>query len=121
MYFNKRYQRTGSLFESTFKAQHIDNDHYLHYLLAYIHLNPVKTISHDDWEIKKIKNKDRAKKFLDHYDFSSYHHYIGQLKSHNILLTVDNFPDYFRTDKDFDDSINEWINFDDNSIVKAKP
>src|SRR3989344_231390 len=114
MYFNKKYQRTGGLFESTFKAQHIDNDHYLHYLLAYIHLNPVKTISHDDWENKIIKNKATAREFLDRYDFSSYHHYIGQSKYHNNLLSIANFPDYFKTVKDFDHFINEWINFDNN-------
>src|SRR3989338_2651048 len=26
MYFNKRYERTGSLFQGRFKAKHIDND-----------------------------------------------------------------------------------------------
>lgn len=108
--------------ESKFKAQHVDDDHYLHYLLAYIHLNPVKTINHDDWESKKIKNKETAKEFLDRYDFSSYHHYIGQPKSHNNLLSVDNFPDYFRTTKDFDDFLTSWINFDDeDAIVKVRP
>ena len=113
MYFNKKYQRTGSLFESTFKARHVDDDHYLHYLLAYIHLNPIKTISPDDWESKMIKNKKTAKDFLGHYDFSSYHHYVGQPRSHNQLLSAANFPDYFKTIRDFDDFINEWINFDE--------
>jgi len=122
LYFNKKYQRTGSLFESKFKAQHVDNDHYLHYLLAYIHLNPVKIIDRDDWESKKIKNKGTAKEFLGHYDFSSYHHYLGQPKSHNILLSVANFPDYFRTTKDFDGFISEWINFgDEDTVVKVEP
>lgn len=42
MYFNKKYERTGTLFEGPFKAKHADSDAYLKYLYAYIHLNPVK-------------------------------------------------------------------------------
>lgn len=39
-YFNTKYQRTGHLFESSFKARHIDQNEYINYLSAYIHLNP---------------------------------------------------------------------------------
>ncbi len=35
MYFNKKYKRTGGLFEGTFKAKHADTDEYLKYLFAY--------------------------------------------------------------------------------------
>ena len=38
MYFNKKYERTGVLFEGKFKARHADSDEYLKYLFAYIHL-----------------------------------------------------------------------------------
>jgi len=41
MYFNKKYDRTGTLFEGRFKAKHADSDEYLKYLFSYIHLNPV--------------------------------------------------------------------------------
>ena len=44
MYFNKRYDRKGTLFEKPFRARHIDDDNYLKYLFSYIHLNPVKMI-----------------------------------------------------------------------------
>ena len=40
MYFNKKRERTGRLFESTFKAKHIDSDTYAEYIARYIHLNP---------------------------------------------------------------------------------
>lgn len=39
-YFNIKYQRTGHLFGSVFQSVHIDQDEYLGYLSAYIHLNP---------------------------------------------------------------------------------
>ena len=36
MYFNKKHERNGSLFQGTFKAEHITKDTYLKYLFAYI-------------------------------------------------------------------------------------
>lgn len=39
MYFNKRNERSGALFESTFKARHVDRGEYATYLTKYIHLN----------------------------------------------------------------------------------
>ncbi|HKL09719.1 MAG TPA: hypothetical protein VJ896_13170 [Bacteroidales bacterium] len=41
-YFNKRYTRTGPLFERLFKRILIENESYLKYLVYYIHHNPVK-------------------------------------------------------------------------------
>lgn len=41
-YFNKKYQRSGSLFESRYKASRITNDSYLLHISRYIHLNPDK-------------------------------------------------------------------------------
>ena len=40
--FNKRYDRTGTLFEGPFKAIHVDQDRYLLHLCRYIHANPVR-------------------------------------------------------------------------------
>jgi len=40
--FNKRYDRTGTLFEGPFRAIHVDRDSYLVHLCRYIHANPVK-------------------------------------------------------------------------------
>lgn len=40
MYFNKKYDRRGSIFESVFKAAPILNQSYLQHITRYIHLNP---------------------------------------------------------------------------------
>lgn len=40
--FNRRHERTGTLFEGPFRATLVDNDAYLHRLCLYIHANPVK-------------------------------------------------------------------------------
>jgi REP element-mobilizing transposase RayT len=39
--FNKRYNRTGSLFEHTFRRKLISNKFYLRRVILYIHNNPV--------------------------------------------------------------------------------
>lgn len=39
--FNKKYNRTGSLFEKGFHRKHIDSQDYLFRLIIYIHNNPV--------------------------------------------------------------------------------
>jgi len=40
MYFNRRYKRSGPLFESRYKASLINEDAYLEHISRYIHLNP---------------------------------------------------------------------------------
>lgn len=41
MYFNKKYRRTGGLYEGIFLASRITNDGYLWHVSRYIHLNPM--------------------------------------------------------------------------------
>lgn len=38
-YFNKKYKRSGSLFQGTFKANHINSNKYLLYASSYVNLN----------------------------------------------------------------------------------
>jgi len=55
MYFNKKYKRTGKLYEGVFKSTHAGSDRYLKYLYSYIHLNPAKLID-KNWKNNKNKN-----------------------------------------------------------------
>jgi len=41
-YFNRRYKKTGHLFQGRYKALLIDADNYLLELMRYIHLNPIR-------------------------------------------------------------------------------
>ena len=66
MYFNKRYERVGPLFQGRFKAKFIETDEYLLHLSRYIHLNP-----------KQLLPKRRA---LSNYIWSSYPTYVGLRK-----------------------------------------
>lgn len=53
IYFNRKYQRTGPLFQDSFKAKLVDHDSYLTYLSAYIHNNPFKPLT---WEFSSFQD-----------------------------------------------------------------
>ncbi len=55
-YFNRKYERTGPLFESRYRASRVDNESYLLHISRYIHLNPA------DWQ---------------NYNYSSLRSYLG--------------------------------------------
>ncbi len=114
-YFNKKYKRTGSLFEGTFKAKHLDTDEYLKYIFSYIHLNPVKIIE-PNWKENGIKDRDKAKRYLKEYKYSSYLEYLGEKRTENAIINKVEFPEYFADFKEFDLFINEWLLFGEYKI-----
>ena len=108
MYFNDKYGRKGRLFESSYKSIHAADDRYLKYLFAYIHLNPVKLIN-PEWKENGIKNLEETKKYLNDYTFSSFADYAGRNRDSMLILTKQEFPEYFPTPDIFTTSIFEWI------------
>lgn len=110
MYFNKSNERTGSLFEGRFKAKYVDSDEYLKYLFSYIHLNPVKIID-SEWKENGIADRGMARQYLAAYKYSSYLDYIGAGRGESLILTRAAFPEYFLDAKEFDDFIEEWLNY----------
>ena len=110
MYFNKRSHRVGALFQSTFKAEHVDEDRYLKYLFSYIHLNPVKLID-SKWKERGLKNLKETKKFLGIYEYSSYLDFLKIKRPQNKILNTAEFPNYFEKLKDFDKEITEWLSY----------
>lgn len=110
MYFNKKYQRTGSLFEGKFKAEYASSDRYLKYLFSYIHLNPIKLIE-SKWKKVGIQNKPKVLKFLEQYQYSSYLDYLGIERYEKIIIGRNYFPEYFPSKNYFQREIFEWINF----------
>ena len=110
MYYNKKYKRTGGLFEGKFKAEHVDEDRYLKYLFSYIHLNSIKLID-KDWKEKGIHNKRRAIDFLNKYQYSSFLDFLGISRIQNKILNTVTFPNYFPTKEIFLKEVFEWFNF----------
>lgn len=110
MYFNNRYERTGTLFEGKFKAQHAGRDEYLKYLFAYIHLNPVKLIQ-SNWKQKGIKDAIQALSYSGSYQYSSLPDYLGMQRPERAIISPDPFPAYFLTAAGNAQNLLEWLNY----------
>ena len=108
MYYNKKYERTGSLFEGKFKSQYLDTHNYLKYIYSYIHLNPIKLIQ-KDWKEKGIKNRKDAVDYLNNYKYSSYLDFTGEKRQQNKILNINAFPKYFSAKDKFKREIFEWL------------
>jgi putative transposase len=76
-YFNQKYERTGALFQGRYKAVLVNKESHFVHLPYYIHLNPFDLVE-SDWRVGKIKNYQKAIKFLESYRWSSHLDYIGQ-------------------------------------------
>jgi hypothetical protein len=95
-----------------FQAAHVDSDQYLKYLLAYVHLNPIKLIDHD-WKEEGIKNRRKAELFLEQYEYSSYNFYriAADKNGIDLILNKEAFPEYFSQPHDFEQEISDWLNY----------
>lgn len=87
MYFNKKYDRKGHLFNK-FKSVHIKNEAQLKNTFTYIHTNLISLIE-PRWKENGIKNPKKVIKFLENDKRHSYPDYLGNK----------NFP--FVTQRDF--------------------
>lgn len=113
MYFNKKNDRNGSLFQGKFKATHVSNDRYLRYLVSYIHLNPVKLIE-PKWKESGIADRATAERYLARYGPSSYRDYLNETRSENVILDTSALPEYFDSDMEFKEFVTEWLTYDVN-------
>lgn len=112
-YFNTKYKRTGCLYESAFKATHLDDDNYLQYIYAYINLNPVKLVF-PGWKKEDGQgnfNSLKAKKFIEEYQYSSYQDHLGENRKQAKIINQEAFPDYFEGQGDFETMLDFWLNY----------
>jgi len=107
MYFNKKYKRTGKLYEGVFKSTHINEDNYLKYIYSYIHLNPAK-LKNRNWKKDKKRNISNLLNYVFSYPYSSLREYVN-LKFK--ILNPEHFPVYFRKLIDHKEEFFEWLNF----------
>ncbi|MFZ2038412.1 MAG: transposase [Minisyncoccia bacterium] len=110
MYYNKKYKRTGGLFEGKFKSQYIETDRHLKYLFSYIHLNPIKLIQ-KDWKEKGIVNRKEAISYLNNYLFSSYIDFMGEKRFENEIIDTWAFPKYFPKKESFIKETLNWLSY----------
>lgn len=93
--FNKKYNRTGSLFEKGFHRKNVNSNDYLLKLIIYIHINPVnhgvsKSPKEYEWssynEINKMEN-DISKKVIDLFDDLENFKFVHLTKTDETKLT----------------------------------
>ena len=72
LYFNVKNGRSGSLFQGTYKAKHIEDNRYLKYLFEYIHLNPIRS----KLEAGELIKKDLINEILEN-PYTSLRAYAG--------------------------------------------
>lgn len=116
MYFNKKYNRVGPLFQGVFKAEHVTRDEHLKYLFAYIHLNIIKLIE-PNWRKHGIRDANKATEYLKSYQYSSYTDYCDKGRDESVILFKDEFPGYFLEKHSFKKFVDEWLKF---GIQKSK-
>lgn len=110
MYFNKRHERSGALFQGTFKAQHIAGNNYAKYLFSYIHLNPAK-LKDKRWKEKGVRELREFTEYLESYPYSSLREYVAL--NHQITAP-DSFPKYLSNSRELGSHITDWF-------LEAKP
>lgn len=110
MYFNRKYKRTGTLFEGKFKAKHATSDEYLKYLFAYIHLNPVKLLQ-PSWKEEGIVDPAAAYSYVSNYKYSSLADYQQVVRLEQFVIDSVPFPQYFITTEHVMRELMEWLRF----------
>lgn len=116
MYFNKKYERVGSLMQGPFKAEHVHEDRYLQYLFSYIHLNPIKLAPDGGtWKKNGIVDVRKGAAFLEEYQYSSLQDYMHPLRRvQSKIIKPEPFPWKFTSVRDMGRELNEWLTIRNN-------
>lgn len=83
---NRKYERTGHLFQNRYLSETVETESYLLTVLRYIHQNPVKA-----GMVKSLKD----------YSWSSYKHYNYYYNGQDTIISGDLVKAYFKTFKSF--------------------
>jgi putative transposase len=105
-YFNKRYERSGRLFEGPFKAKLIQRDEHFIHMPRYIHLNALDMTSLK-WREGKISDWNEADAFLDSYQWSSHRVYKG-LKESLPIVKQPSVGTLFSSVDDYTNFLRQW-------------
>jgi len=106
-YFNKRYKRSGVLFQGVFRAKNVPTDEYLLHLSRYIHLNPL-SLMESSWMLNGIKDKTKAYRFLMEYKWHSLPFWLEN-KPNLIKLYPTIVLSQFFSYEDYREFLLDWI------------
>lgn len=95
MYFNTKYERSGSLFTRPFRSEHIENESQYMYIFSYVHLNPISIID-KGWKENGVCDKKGAGEFIKNYEFSSYQDFLNNERLESAIIDFSMIPEYIR-------------------------
>lgn len=114
-YFNKKYERVGSLFQGRFKAALVNEETHFIHLPYYIHTNPLDLIYGSSTPIDWKKQMD----FLDNYRWSSYLDYIGK-KNFPSITSREFLLEFLGGEKEYKKTTQNWLKEKDEEIENIK-
>ncbi|MCH8244350.1 transposase [Patescibacteria group bacterium] len=76
-YFNKKYERVGSLFQGTFKAVEVEADAQLQYLLVYVNVVNPGQLFEPNLKEDGVMDVERVLKFAREYLWGTHREYMG--------------------------------------------
>lgn len=106
-YFNIKYKRVGTLFEGKYKRILVKNEPHFIHLPYYIHFNPLD-LAVPEWRDGKIKNYNKAIKFLESYRWSSHLDYLGR-KNFPSITQREFLLEFFGGHKGYEHSIKTYL------------
>ncbi len=115
-YFNFKYKRTGTLFESRYKSVAVTRDTHLLYLPYYIHLNPLDLVA-PTWRVRKIDNTEKAIGFLESYRWSSFLDYVGK-KNFPSVINKEFLSGIIGSVDNYKRETLEWLNSMETASIK---
>jgi len=86
--FNKKYNRSGALWQSKYKKIHINSDAHFQHIPTYIHCNPLDEWA-PEWRQGQLNDPGHAFEKLRSYRWSSFQDYIGIKNFPSVLHTLD--------------------------------
>lgn len=106
-YFNVKYKRKGTLFESRYKSILVSKSNHFLNLPYYIHLNPLD-MGFLEWRNRKLKDYDRATEYLNNYRWSSHLDYCGK-KNFPSITNRKLLLDVFGGEEKYQRDIYKWL------------
>lgn len=106
-YFNRKYQRSGHLFQGAFRAVKVENDDQFRYLAAYINvINPVQEIE-SGIKNEGVSDIGKALKFAEEYPWSTHREYLGLRES--IIIDKNAVETMFSSPQDYQKFISDIL------------
>lgn len=111
VYFNKKYQRKGYVFQNRFKSVYIKDNNQFIIVVPYIFTNPTALIE-PGWKENGIRehSPEEVIKFLENYKWSSYQDCIGK-KNFPSVAQRDFVLEVIGGEQRCKDAVENWIGY----------